>query len=139
MYWYYIAFYFMLWQRNLRKKYPNSCLDSLTVNCCHVPTLAMNKHFCSIMISDFMECEFFYFFIFFFGYNDYVQSIHLQNFTLNNLFAPVSDFSSYFLVIIRLYIQGIHTIKPISWLWNKSHSAEYATNENENWYDRSKK
>ena len=54
----------MLWQRNLRKKYPNSCLDSLTVNCCHVPTLAMNKHFCSIMISDFMECEFFYFFIF---------------------------------------------------------------------------
>ena len=70
---------------------------------------------------------------FFLWYNDYIQSVHLQNCTLNRLFTPVSDFYPCFLVIIRLYIQGIHVMKPISWPWNKSHSAEYAASKSEKW------
>ena len=87
----------MFLRRNLSKKYPGySCLDSLKVNCCHIATPEMNGHFCSLVISDLIECKFFL------CYNKYIQSVHLRNCTLNSLFIHVSDFYSCFLVIIRL-------------------------------------
>ena len=57
-----------------------------SVNCCNVGTPAMNVHFVRYWLVILWYVRFFLW------YNEYIQNVNLQNYTLNNLFTPVSDF-----------------------------------------------